>query len=138
MLTVFYGWLASAAAFLMLDAIWLSQMAGRFYRPAIGELLADKPRLGAAAAFYVLYISCVLVLAVLPALKEGGLLKAAMLGAIVGLLAYGTYDLTNQATMRIWPTRLTILDMTWGTVLTSIAASVGYIAMSSARGLPVG
>ncbi len=133
MLNYAYGWLASAGAFLVLDAIWLSQMATRFYRPAIGDLLADKPRLGAAAVFYVLYVSCTLVLAVLPALKEGGLSRAAMLGAIVGLLAYGTYDLTNHATLKVWPIRLTLVDMTWGTLLTCIAATVGYLVMRATQ-----
>jgi len=128
------GWLASAAAFLALDAIWLSQMTPRFYRPAMGDLLADKPRFLAAAAFYVLYISCVLVLAVLPALERGGLARAAMLGAVAGLLAYGTYDLTNHATLRQWPIRLTLVDMAWGTVLTSLAASAGYLAMRGGAG----
>lgn len=129
-----YGWFATAAAFLALDAIWLSQMTSRFYRLAIGDLLADKPRFLAAAAFYLLYVTCVLILAVLPALEKGGLAKAAMLGAVAGLLAYGTYDLTNHATLKIWPLRLTIVDMLWGTLLTSLAASAGYLAMRPAAG----
>lgn len=126
MMTCVYGWFASGLAFLAADALWLSQMTSRFYRPAMGDLLADKPRFAAAAAFYVLYITGVLVLAVLPALKEGGLGRAAMLGAIVGLMAYGTYDLTNHATLRQWPLRLTLVDMAWGTVLTSLAACAGF------------
>lgn len=134
MLHYVYGWFASATAFLLLDAIWLSQMGPRFYRPAIGELLADKPRFAAAAVFYLLYISCVLVLAVLPALERGGLARAAVLGAIVGLLAYGTYDLTNHATLKVWPVRLTLVDMVWGTLLTSLAAAAGYLAMRPMAG----
>ncbi|MDG2002557.1 MAG: DUF2177 family protein [Novosphingobium sp.] len=129
-----YGWFASAAAFLTLDAIWLSQMTSRFYRPALGDLLADKPRFGPAVAFYLLYITCVLVLAVLPALDKGGLAKAAALGAIVGLLAYGTYDLTNHATLKEWPVRLTLVDMAWGTFLTSLSACAGYLAMRPVAG----
>ena len=124
-----YGWLASASAFLLLDAVWLSQMTTRFYRPAIGDMLAAKPNFVAAAVFYLLYITGVLVLAVQPALEKGGLGKAAALGAFVGLLAYGTYDLTNHATLRDWPVRLTLVDMAWGTALTSLAACAGYLAM---------
>ena len=129
MMPYVYGWLASAAAFLFLDAIWLSQMASRLYRPALGDMLADKPNFAAAAAFYVLYITGIMVLAVLPALEKGSLAKAAALGAFVGLLAYGTYDLTNHATLRDWPARLTLVDMVWGTLLTSLAACAGYTAM---------
>jgi uncharacterized membrane protein len=130
-----YGWLASAAAFLALDAIWLSQMTSRFYRPAMGELLAPKPNLAAAVAFYLLYVSGVLLLAVIPAIEKGGMAKAATLGAIVGLLAYGTYDLTNHATLKDWPLRVTLVDMVWGTLLTSLAASAGYWAMRSSAGV---
>ncbi|OCC22895.1 hypothetical protein MB02_14080 [Croceicoccus estronivorus] len=129
MMPYVYGWLASGLAFLALDAVWLSQMTARFYRPAMGDMLADKPRFLAAAAFYILYITGLLVLAVLPAVKEGGPGRAALLGAVVGLLAYGTYDLTNQATLREWPLRLTVIDMAWGTVLTSLAACAGYCAI---------
>jgi len=128
-----YGWLASASAFLVLDSIWLSQMAPRFYRPAIGDMLAAKPNFIAAAIFYLLYVTGILVLAVLPALEKGSLAKAAALGAFVGLFAYGTYDLTNHATLKDWPARLTLVDMVWGTVLTSLAASAGYLAMRFAN-----
>ena len=92
-------------------------MTSRFYRPAMGELLADKPRLGVAVAFYLLYVAGLLVLAVIPAVERGSLPRAAMLGAIAGLLAYGTYDLTNHATLRGWPWQITLVDMVWGTLL---------------------
>lgn len=122
------GWLASAGAFLALDALWLSQMTPRFYRPAISHLLAEKANLGAAVAFYLLYITGIVVLAVAPAMEKGGLGKAALMGALVGLMAYGTYDLTNHATLKDWPLRLTLVDLAWGTVLTSFAASIGFLA----------
>lgn len=129
-----FGWFASSAAFLALDAIWLSQMTSRFYRPAIGTMLADKPNLVAAAIFYLLYITGVVLLAVLPALEKGSLARAAALGAVVGLLAYGTYDLTNHATLKDWPVRLTLVDMAWGAVLTCFAACAGYLTVRSAGG----
>lgn len=132
MMPYVYGWLAAGAAFLAIDSVWLSQMASRFYRPALGEMLAEKPNLAAAAVFYVLYVTGILVLAVLPALEKGGFGRAAMLGAFVGLFAYGTYDLTNHATIRDWPLRLTVVDMFWGTILTSLAACAGYWAMRAA------
>jgi len=129
-----FGWIASAATFMVLDAIWLSQMTSRFYRPAIGSLLAAKPNLAAAVVFYLLYVTAILVLAVLPAVEKGGIARAAALGAIVGLLAYGTYDLTNHATLKDWPARLTLVDMAWGTVLTCLAACAGYFTMQSTSG----
>ena len=131
MLNYLFGWLASGLTFLAIDAVWLSQMTSRFYRPAIGHLLAEKPNLGAAAAFYVLYITGVMVIAVIPAIDKGSIAKAALMGAVVGLMAYGTYDLTNHATLKDWPVRLTLVDMAWGTVLTSLAATAGYLGMKA-------
>ena len=131
MMPYIYAWVASAAAFLAADAVWLSQMSSRFYRPAIGELLAAKPNFAAAALFYLLYVTGVLLLAVVPAAEKHSLAAAATLGALVGLVAYGTYDLTNQATLADWPLRLTLIDMAWGTVLTSLAACAGYLAFRS-------
>ncbi len=127
MLNYLCGWVASAVAFLALDILWLSQMTPRFYRPAIDHLLAEKANLGAAGAFYVLYITGIMVLAVVPAIDKGSIGKAALMGAAVGLMAYGTYDLTNQATLKDWPLRLTLVDLAWGTVLTSLAATAGYL-----------
>lgn len=132
MVSYLYGWIASAFAFLALDIVWLSQMTPRVYRPAIGHLLADKADLVAAGAFYVLYITGIVALAVIPAMDKASLGRAALTGAIVGLLAYGTYDLTNQATLKDWPLRLTLIDLAWGTFLTSVAASAGYLATKAA------
>lgn len=110
----------------VLDAIWLTRMAPRIYQPAIGELLAPRPNMGAAIAFYLIYVFGIVALAVLPALREGSMLRAATLGAIVGLVAYATYDLTNQATLRVWPLHLTLIDIAWGVFLTTAAALGGY------------
>ena len=110
----------------VLDAIWLTIMTPRVYQPAIGELLAARPNMRAAVAFYLIYVFGIVYLAVLPALREGGAGRAAILGAVLGLIAYATYDLTNQATMRIWPLHVTLLDVAWGVVLTAAAALGGY------------
>ena len=126
MMCYVYGWSASAATFLALDALWLSQMASRLYRPAIGPLLAEKANFAAAGVFYLLYVTGVMVLAIMPAIEKGSLARAAMAGAALGLLAYGTYDLTNHATLKDWPARLTMVDMAWGTVLTCLSASAGF------------
>lgn len=123
---IVYG--ASAAVFVAGDMAWLSVMGPRLYRPVLGPLLADKPRLSPALAFYLLYLVGVLVLAVAPALKGADLRRALTSGAVLGLVAYATYDLTNQATLRSWATRLTLADMAWGALLTAAAAGAGFLA----------
>jgi uncharacterized membrane protein len=119
-------YLASFAAFLAVDAVWLATMSGRFYRPRLGYLMREEPALGVALLFYVVYVAGVLVLAVSPALDSGSALKAAALGALLGLVAYGTYDITNLSTVRDWPVIVTAVDLVWGTSLTAAISTIGY------------
>lgn len=114
----------TAVVFLVLDAIWLTLMADRLYRPAIGHLMADGFALAPALVFYTLYIGGVVLFAVAPALQERrGALHALLLGAALGLLAYGTYDLTNQATLKGWPWHVTVIDLIWGASVTGTSAA---------------
>jgi uncharacterized membrane protein len=118
---------ATLACFLSIDAIWLTQMTGWLYRPLIGPLLADSVVLAPAVLFYLLYAAGIVALAIRPSSHwQGALVR----GAILGLTAYGTYDLTNHATLKGWPLAITLADMAWGTALTAIGAVVGYMAAS--------
>src|ERR1700736_1157787 len=119
---------AAAVAMLALDAIWLNLTANSLYRPLIGDLMLDGFRLLPAMAVYALYLCGVVVFAVRPAFATGRLTTALVQGALFGLFAYGTYDLTNQATLKIWPTAITVADMSWGCVLTALCAGAGYSA----------
>ena len=121
---------ATLVAFLAVDFIWLGFVATRFYREQLGQMMLDKPLLGVAFVFYALYAVGILVLAVLPGVREDNWRTAALLGALLGLVAYGTYDLTNLATLKGWPVTMTFVDMAWGAVLTAISATAGYYAAS--------
>jgi uncharacterized membrane protein len=121
-----YG--ASLVTFLAVDFAWLSIMSSRVYKPALGDLLADKIAIAPGIIFYLIYIAGVTILAVAPALERGGLGRAAFAAAVLGLVAYATYDLTNQATLRTWATHLTLMDMAWGAAATTIAAVAGFMA----------
>ncbi|MGD9671424.1 MAG: DUF2177 family protein [Hyphomicrobiaceae bacterium] len=134
MKTIATSYVSAAICMLILDAIWLMVSAPRLYRPLLGDLLADDFRLAPAVAFYVLYVAGIVILAVLPAIDVGKWQTAAISGAVLGLVAYGTYDLTNQATLRTWPALLTAIDLTWGAVLTSVTATAGYFGAAMVRG----
>jgi uncharacterized membrane protein len=133
MLPYIVAWIVSALAFLGLDAIWLTTMTPRLYKPLIGELMRPSPDMGAAGAFYLIYVSAIVFFAVAPGLEKASMAKALLNGAILGFVAYATYDLSNQATLRIWDLRLTLADMAWGTFATAIAAGVAYVASSRLR-----
>lgn len=118
----------SAVSMLALDILWLSTMAQHLYRPQLGDLLADDYRPVPAVAFYALYLFGVIYFAVAPALDKGDWRKSILNGALLGLVAYGAYDLTNQATLSRWPVIVTLSDLAWGSFLTALSALAGYHA----------
>ncbi len=130
MKTIVIAYLAAGIAFLIVDAIWLTTMADALYRPFLGDKLEPQFKLAPAVVFYLIYVAGIVFFAVLPALQGGGLLKAALNGAVLGLIAYATYDLTNQATLRDWPLAVTLADIPWGAFVTAVGASAGFFAAS--------
>jgi uncharacterized membrane protein len=127
------GYLGAGLTFAAIDAVWLFNMTDRLYRPVLAPILAEKPDMAAAVAFYLIYISGIVFMAVAPALREGRWHRAALNGAVLGFVAYATYDLTNQATLKVWALHLTLIDITWGTVLTAFASVGGYLAARSVK-----
>lgn len=119
------AWIAIVIVFLAIDAVWLGMVATSFYRSQLGELMLDQPKLQIAAIFYLLYAGAILVLASMPAAKQSSLGLAFVLGAVLGLAAYGTYDITNLSTLKNWPVSMSLVDLAWGTLLTAISATAG-------------
>jgi uncharacterized membrane protein len=113
-----------AIAFLVIDSVWLGIIAVDFYKATIGHLLAPQPDFVAAAFFYVIYLGGVVHFVVLPAVADGNVMKATRQGALFGLVAYATYDLTNMATMRDWPLSVTLADLAWGAFITAASSTI--------------
>ncbi len=123
---------ASAALFLGLDSVWLEATADRLYRPALAHLMRDGFDAVAAAAFYAIYLAGMWFFAVLPARGwRAGLAR----GAAFGLVAYATYDLTNQATLRGWPWHVTLADLLWGALVTGVSCALGAALLARAKRL---
>ena len=110
------------------DAAWLSYFARAMFRPVLGDILLDTPRWSAAVFFYLIYAAGVMAFPLAMGLYKESLATAILYGALFGFLAYMTYDLTNLATLQRWPLRLTIIDMAWGTFLSSLASLAGFFA----------
>jgi uncharacterized membrane protein len=123
------AYVAVLLVFGTIDAVWLSTMGPAIYRPALGDILAPSLRVVPAIAFYLSYPIGVVVFAVLPALRAQTPMTGATLALLFGALAYATYDLTNYATLRNWNLQITVLDIGYGALASSIAATVAYFAV---------
>jgi len=129
-----YAWTyaTTALVMLLLDAVWLYVMAGRLYKPQIGSLMREGFDPLAAGLFYLLFVSGLVIFVGVPALESPGWTVPLWRGALFGLVAYATYDLTNQATLRGWSWLITGADLMWGMTLSGISAALG---VTIARGV---
>ena len=114
----------TAVVFLILDAIWLGVISRNLYQREIGELLLPKPNFGAAAVFYVIYIVGLVYFCVVPGVVGQSALRGLLNGAMFGIVAYATYDLTNLATLKGWSTEVVFIDIAWGAIASAIASAV--------------
>jgi uncharacterized membrane protein len=121
--------LAVAACLFPLDFIWLKLMRP-YYESQMGNMLLDQPRMAATVAFYCLYAVGVAFFAVIPNLQGGTLLSTVLYGALLGAVAYGTYDATNYATLRNFPLSIMAVDWAWGIFLTAVSAAGGWAIRS--------
>ena len=120
-------YVSTAAVFLILDAIMLSRVMKPLFARHLGDLLAEPIRIAPAAVFYLFYVGGLLYFVSLPALREGVALQALLGGALLGAMAYGTYEFTNYATLRDWHWHMVAVDLTWGAVLTGVSAWAGVL-----------
>lgn len=116
--------------FLVIDGAWLTLIAKNFYAKHLGFLMSKTPNLTAAGIFYLIYVFTLTVLIISPALQKGSLSAAILTGALFGLCAYATYDLTNLATIKDWPLIVTIIDLIWGTFVSGAVAGISYFILT--------
>lgn len=110
----------------LLDLLWLGVITRGIYKEQIGHLLSGSVVWWPAVLFYLLFSVGLAVFVVLPSVEASSLMRALLLGALFGLIAYATYDLTNHATMKDWPLMVTLMDMAWGAFMAAIASGFAY------------
>ena len=119
-------YLLTALVFFAIDLVWLGVVAAQFYQRQIGYLLAAQVRWVPAVLFYLIFITGLLVFAVLPGLTAGSLGRAVMLGAFLGFMAYATFDLTCLALFRGFTVTVVVVDLIWGACLSAVVSASGY------------
>ncbi len=120
-------YLLTVPVFFAIDMIWLGFAARNFYKEQLHSLLSPQVNWGAALLFYFIYIAGILIFAVRPGLEAASLARTCLFGALFGFFTYATYDLTNLATLRDWPVLVTVVDITWGTVLGTLVSGGSYL-----------
>lgn len=116
--------LVTALVFLLIDIVWLAFISPKLYKANIGHLMRDKVNFIAAGVFYLLYVGALLYFVIDPAIAGGSVWQGIWRGAFLGLVMYATYDLTNLATLKDWPLKVTVIDLIWGTFITSATSGI--------------
>lgn len=121
------AYLITAVVFLVIDYIWLGIVMKDYFNTQLSHLMADEVNLMIATVFYLFFAAGIVLFCIAPAFEAQSWVKAAVLGGILGFLAYGTYDVTNMATLKDWPVMMSVIDVTWGTAITAVSATAGYV-----------
>ena len=119
---LFLSFCFASIIFLLIDGLWLFLTIKSFYRPALNNLLLDKPIIWATVLFYIIYTIGLTIVILRPGLITNSFFEVFLNGFFFGLVAYGTYNLTNMATVKDWSPIVVFVDMIWGGILTSSVA----------------
>jgi uncharacterized membrane protein len=115
--------------FFAVDLVWLGVIAKDLYAKYLGYLMAKSINWPAALVFYLIFILGLVVFVIQPALADGSLIKGLGMAALFGLVTYATYDLTNLATVRDWPITITLIDLAWGTTLSTLVTLISLLIL---------
>ena len=115
--------------FLAIDAVMLTFVMKPIFTRHLGDAMRDSPMLAPAGLFYLAYVAGLVFLVSVPALRDAAPGRAALHGAIIGAMAYGTYEFTSMSIMKDWSWQMVVTDTIWGAVLTGLCAWAGVAVM---------
>ncbi|XMB72326.1 DUF2177 family protein [Mycoplasmatota bacterium WC30] len=113
--------------FILIDIVWLSLIANKFYKKHLGFLMKEKPNLIVALVFYLIFIVGLVYFVIKPGIEAESIGQIILGGALFGFIGYATYDLTNLSTLKNWPVIVTVVDLIWGSTLSVIISSLTYV-----------
>lgn len=116
--------------FFTIDLLWLGIVAKDLYKKHLGFIMSSSPNWLAAGAFYFLYIVGIVFFVIHPAIEKKSWVYALLAGLFFGFITYSTYDLTNLATIKDWPLKITIIDLIWGSTLCGLVSWISYTILS--------
>lgn len=119
-------YLIALIVFVIIDGIWLLFISKDLYQKEIGHLLSSNPNMIAAIIFYLLFLGGLVYFVINPGIDKESIKTIIISGALFGLITYATYDLTNLATLKEWPIKITIIDLVWGSSLSCLVSVITY------------
>ncbi len=122
-------YLVAFIVFLVIDAVWLGLVAPKFYKNYLGHIMADKPNLIVALVFYLIFILGLVYFVINPAIEANDISKLLVSAALFGIVTYSTYDLTNMATLKDWPVIVTVVDLIWGTFVSTAVSLITFLIL---------
>lgn len=122
-------YLIALGVFFLIDIFWLVVVARKLYQQELGFIMSPKPNWIAAGIFYLIFIGGVVFFVINPAMEKNSWVYALLVGMLFGFITYSTYDLTNLATLKDWPLKITIIDLIWGTSLGGMVSTITYFIM---------
>lgn len=129
MITVIKTYFIALIVFFGIDLLWLGVIAKKLYKSELGFIMSDKPNWTAAIVFYLLFIIGLVFFVIYPAIEKGSWTYALLAGIFFGFITYSTYDLTNLATIKDWPIKITLIDLLWGSSLGGMVSTITYFIM---------
>ncbi|BAQ70270.1 hypothetical protein NHU_03126 [Rhodovulum sulfidophilum] len=124
----------TAILFLLIDAVMLTLVMEPLFTRHIGTAMRDGLMIAPASLFYLAYVAGLVFLVSAPALRERAPERAALHGAVLGAMAYGTYEFTSMSIMKNWSWTMVATDTIWGAVLTGFSAWAGVMILLRLRG----
>jgi uncharacterized membrane protein len=116
---------------LALDFLWLGVLSRNFYKANIGHLMSENIKILPVIFFYTIYPIAIMVFSLVPGLKDENIARTLILAAFLGFISYGTYNFTNLATLKDWPFKVLLVDITWGTFVTTFTTLISYFISKS-------
>lgn len=130
MWNIIRNYVISFIVFFIIDILWLGLIAKNIYNKYLGYIIKDNFNWIAAIIFYIIFIIGIQFFVLNPAIEKQSVLYAFLVGGIFGFITYSTYDLTNLATIKQWPISITIIDIIWGSILSSLTSGISYLIIN--------
>jgi uncharacterized membrane protein len=117
-------YLATLIVIIPIDFLFLGLVAKGFFASQVGDMLGEI-RLAPAVLFYLLYVVGILIF--VSGSSAATWQSTLIYGALFSFFCYATFELTSLSLLKHWTWPVVAVDMSWGTFVTAVAATLGLL-----------